>query len=274
MLGLYIAAPAQPSPTRKYPSLRRSSPWTPGRGPALRQRPPRGPPCVAVRAHLQFAFRPPMRCCRMAPGADLRPRSTSRAPPVLGTAPRRSRRLHPPPVPRHLGAKVLHPRGPVASQAGPEGHEAPARAVWRSPHLCALPLRCPAEEAAQDRGAHRRGARLGPATASPRPRPDRRVTGRFCRHGRPQPSQGGRWDVEPPAKGGNCATIASWRSAWKTGSSRTPAPRAARASDGRCRDRPAPASTPRCQRASRSRCQYLVVDARISRWRQGVAVEL
>src|SRR2546422_10836664 len=46
-----------------------------------------------------------------------------------------------------------------------------------------------------------RRTRLGTATASLRPRPDRRVTRRLCRHGSPRPGEAGRWDVESRVTG-------------------------------------------------------------------------
>src|SRR5216683_1695439 len=46
-----------------------------------------------------------------------------------------------------------------------------------------------------------RRTRLGTATASLRPRPDRRVTRRLFRHGSPRPGEAGRWDVESRATG-------------------------------------------------------------------------
>jgi len=50
------------------------------------------------------------------------------------------------------------------------------------------------------RGAPRRRTRLGTAaTASLRPRPDRRVTRRLCRRGSSRPGEAGRWDVESRA---------------------------------------------------------------------------
>ena len=51
------------------------------------------------------------------------------------------------------------------------------------------------------RGAPRRRTRLGTATASLRPRPDRRVTRRLCRGGSPRAGEAGRWDVESRATG-------------------------------------------------------------------------
>jgi hypothetical protein len=43
--------------------------------------------------------------------------------------------------------------------------------------------------------------RLGTATASLRPQSERRVAHPLCRLGGPRPSEAGRWDVEPTAKG-------------------------------------------------------------------------
>ena len=96
-------------------------------------------------------------------------------------------------VPDH----VFHRTRPAASQARPEGHEAAARPVRRSSHLRTLSLRCRAEETAQDCGARRLRTRLGTATASLRPRPDRRVTRRLCRRGSPCPGEAGRWEWNP-----------------------------------------------------------------------------
>ena len=102
---------------------------------------------------------------------------------------------------RRSRARVFSLARTAASQAGPEGHEAASRAVRGPPHLRALSLRCSAEEAVQDRRDPRRRTGLGTATASLRPRPDRRVTRRLCRRGSPRPGEAGRWDVEPRAKG-------------------------------------------------------------------------
>jgi len=75
--------------------------------------------------------------------------------------------------------------------------------------------------------------------------------------GRPVPPAGRGIPTESLWK---CSTIAPSCSAWRTGSSRTPGPNAARASDRRCREgRP-----PKHLRADASR--HSDVDARIHRW--------
>src|SRR4029434_2479009 len=52
------------------------------------------------------------------------------------------------------------------SQTRAERYEAAARAVWCPTRVCALSLRCAAEEALQDRGVDCRGTRVGTAPAA------------------------------------------------------------------------------------------------------------
>jgi len=122
------------------------------------------------------------------------------APPVprlLGSGHRTRHRRH---AARTLSRTSRLARAP-APQAGPEGQEAAPRAVRRPPHLRALSLRCAAAETAQDGGAGRRRARLGPATAPLRPGPDGRAPRGLCRSGRPPAREAGCWDVDSRAKG-------------------------------------------------------------------------
>jgi hypothetical protein len=66
---------------------------------------------------------------------------------------------------------------------------------------CAIATMRGGRSGLKNRGAPRRGTRLGAATASLRPRPDRRVTDPLRRRRSPRPREGGWWDVEPRAKG-------------------------------------------------------------------------
>src|SRR5712691_8171801 len=89
----------------------------------------------------------------------------------------------------------------LPSQTGPERHETAARAVGRPSRLCVLSLRCAAEEAFQDRGVHRRRARVGPARATLCCRHAGWGAHRLCRSGDAGTGETGGWEVASEPQG-------------------------------------------------------------------------
>ncbi len=138
-----------------------------------------------------------------------------------------------------------------AASSGPWDRDARVVIIARRPARCARPA------------AHMSRRPAARPAVGGGPLPYRRRGGRGAEHRetRPACTAGGTWN--PDRQVWQCGTIAPSRSAWRTGSSRTPGPRGARASDGRCREWAAQASTRRCQPASRCRCGHPPVDAGI-----------